>query len=206
MISRRQIIESNQKLNAQCYLLERQQQQQQVSKNIVPKRSQNSRQVAQTKMVAKTAEVVFSRSSNKDRQLGGNSKQFSAGQQKFDMKLAQDLHRFNKCFHDDNFPHEDLEEDGDEIDNENENENGNQEEDNDDEDEFRAQKIHQQRNNKHNRLNNSSDIHEDYRHFDPYSIYGEEDEEEDVWYSEERLFEVGFIVVFLTNNYLASER
>lgn len=26
-----------------------------------------------------------------------------------------------------------------------------------------------------------------YRHFDPYSIYGEED---DVWYSEERLFEV----------------
>lgn len=29
-----------------------------------------------------------------------------------------------------------------------------------------------------------------YRHFDPYSVYGEEDEEEDVWYSEERLFEV----------------
>lgn len=27
-------------------------------------------------------------------------------------------------------------------------------------------------------------------HFDPYSVYGEEDEEEDVWYSEERLFEV----------------
>lgn len=32
--------------------------------------------------------------------------------------------------------------------------------------------------------------HQDYRHFDPYSVYGEEDEEEDVWYSEERLFEV----------------
>lgn len=31
---------------------------------------------------------------------------------------------------------------------------------------------------------------ENHRHFDPYSIYGEEDEEEDVWYSEERLFEV----------------
>lgn len=31
---------------------------------------------------------------------------------------------------------------------------------------------------------------EDYRNFDPYSVYGEEDEEEDVWYSEERLFEV----------------
>lgn len=30
----------------------------------------------------------------------------------------------------------------------------------------------------------------DYRQFDPYSVYGEEDEEEDVWYSEERLFEV----------------
>lgn len=29
-----------------------------------------------------------------------------------------------------------------------------------------------------------------YRNFDPYSVYGEEDEEEDVWYSEERLFEV----------------
>lgn len=29
------------------------------------------------------------------------------------------------------------------------------------------------------------------QHFDPYSVYGEEeDEEEDVWYSEERLFEV----------------
>lgn len=28
------------------------------------------------------------------------------------------------------------------------------------------------------------------RNFDPYSVYGEEDEEEDVWYSEERLFEV----------------
>lgn len=27
-----------------------------------------------------------------------------------------------------------------------------------------------------------------YRHFDPYSVHGEEDE--DVWYSEERLFEV----------------
>lgn len=34
------------------------------------------------------------------------------------------------------------------------------------------------------------DEEEDYRHFDPYSVYGEEDEEEDVWYSEERLFEV----------------
>lgn len=30
------------------------------------------------------------------------------------------------------------------------------------------------------------------RNFDPYSVYGEEDEEEDVWYSEERLFEVSF--------------
>lgn len=28
-----------------------------------------------------------------------------------------------------------------------------------------------------------------YRHFDPYSIYSED---EDVWYSEERLFEVSF--------------
>lgn len=37
---------------------------------------------------------------------------------------------------------------------------------------------------------NCNQHHEDYRHFDPYSVYGEEDEEEDVWYSEERLFEV----------------
>lgn len=29
--------------------------------------------------------------------------------------------------------------------------------------------------------------------FDPYSVYGEEDEEEDVWYSEERLFEVSLL-------------
>jgi len=36
----------------------------------------------------------------------------------------------------------------------------------------------------------------DYRHFDPYSVYGEEDEEEDVWYSEERLFEVSEASVF----------
>lgn len=36
----------------------------------------------------------------------------------------------------------------------------------------------------------------DYRHFDPYSVYGEEDEEEDVWYSEERLFEVSFILIY----------
>lgn len=35
-----------------------------------------------------------------------------------------------------------------------------------------------------------------YRHFDPYSVYGEEDEEEDVWYSEERLFEVRSINLF----------
>lgn len=33
----------------------------------------------------------------------------------------------------------------------------------------------------------------DYRQFDPYSVYGEEDEEEDVWYSEERLFEVSVV-------------
>lgn len=31
---------------------------------------------------------------------------------------------------------------------------------------------------------------EDYRNFDPYSVYADEDDEEDVWYSEERLFEV----------------
>ena len=31
---------------------------------------------------------------------------------------------------------------------------------------------------------------DEYKNFDPYSIYGDEDEEEDVWYSEERLFEV----------------
>lgn len=45
------------------------------------------------------------------------------------------------------------------------------------------------RNNNGNNNNNNLH-HEDYRHFDPYSVYGEEDEEEDVWYSEERLFEV----------------
>lgn len=28
------------------------------------------------------------------------------------------------------------------------------------------------------------------RHFDPYSVYGEDDDEEDVWYSEQRVFEV----------------
>lgn len=34
-----------------------------------------------------------------------------------------------------------------------------------------------------------------YRQFDPYSVYG--DEEEDVWYSEERLFEVSFAAALL---------
>lgn len=38
-----------------------------------------------------------------------------------------------------------------------------------------------------------TDLSADYRHFDPYSVYGEEDEEEDVWFSEERLFEVSLL-------------
>ena len=33
-----------------------------------------------------------------------------------------------------------------------------------------------------------------YRNFDPYSVYGDEDEEEDVWYAEERLFEVSLFL------------
>ena len=33
----------------------------------------------------------------------------------------------------------------------------------------------------------------DVGNFDPYSVYGDEDEEEDVWYSEERLFEVSVV-------------
>lgn len=41
-----------------------------------------------------------------------------------------------------------------------------------------------------NNLQQQQQQEQDYRHFDPYSVYGEEDEEEDVWYSEERLFEV----------------
>lgn len=36
-----------------------------------------------------------------------------------------------------------------------------------------------------------NDNDDDYHNFDPYSVYNEEDnEEEDIWYSEERLFEV----------------
>lgn len=42
---------------------------------------------------------------------------------------------------------------------------------------------------------------DDYRHFDPYSVYGEEDEEEDVWYSEERLFEVSSLSVVKNKNF-----
>lgn len=40
-----------------------------------------------------------------------------------------------------------------------------------------------------------------HRHFDPYSVYGEEDEEEDVWYSEERLFEVSSDSHFLLRSF-----
>lgn len=36
----------------------------------------------------------------------------------------------------------------------------------------------------------SQDSDQDYRNFDPYSVYADEDDEEDVWYSEERLFQV----------------
>lgn len=31
------------------------------------------------------------------------------------------------------------------------------------------------------------------RHFDPYSVYGEDDDEEDIWYSEQRLLEVSLV-------------
>lgn len=53
----------------------------------------------------------------------------------------------------------------------------------------------------HNQLRAVSSLGENNHHvqngnrldqFDPYSIYGEEDDEEDVWYSEDRLFEVSF--------------
>lgn len=40
------------------------------------------------------------------------------------------------------------------------------------------------------RMEQESNQSEGYRHFDPYSIYGCKDEDEDVWYSEEGLFEV----------------
>lgn len=43
------------------------------------------------------------------------------------------------------------------------------------------------RNEKH-RIEESDETYN--RNFDPYSVYGEEDEEEDVWYSENRLVEV----------------
>lgn len=63
------------------------------------------------------------------------------------------------------------------------------------EDECKMMMMMMQRNNinmsdSSNNSNGNNLHHEDYRHFDPYSVYGEEDEEEDVWYSEERLFEV----------------
>lgn len=34
----------------------------------------------------------------------------------------------------------------------------------------------------------------DHLHFDPYSIYGDEHEEEDVWFSEDRLFKVSSVL------------
>lgn len=203
MISRRQIIKSQQKLNAQRYLLEQKQHQQQQNANnpgVSTTRAQNSRQAALTTKLTDLEDAIgASKGSNKTRHLAGKSKQFAVGQQEYNMNLAQDIRRFNKCFHEDNhYPREDVEEEIDDDDDEIENDqNDDQEEDNvdeDDEDEFRAQEMRQHlRSSNHT---NCNDLHEDYRHFDPYSVYGEEDEEEDVWYSEERLFEVSFIVQF----------
>lgn len=207
MISRRQIIESQQKLNAQRFLLEKQQQQQQQqskqqsqqqnSKGNIMSKSQNSRQ-ALAKM-AQSPEEIVPKGSNKSRQLG-KSKQFCV-EQEYDIKLARNMRRFsgnNKCFHDENYAHQEIEEENDDNEDEDELEDENDGQDNideDEEDEFRAQDTNKHRSNNHNCISHDDGLHEDYRHFDPYSVYGEEDEEEDVWYSEERLFEVSYIIL-----------
>lgn len=49
--------------------------------------------------------------------------------------------------------------------------------------------------NEHRNWRQQQQQQDDYRQFDPYSVYSEE---EDVWYSEERLFEVS---LFLCKSY-----
>lgn len=164
MISRRQIIESQQKLNAQRYLLEKKQQQENRSKNTTNMltKAQSIRQQVLMKMTPEEGSTE-NKSSSKIRQLMNVKKgrQLSV-EKEYDIKMS----RFNnKCFHDDNYAHEEIDDDDEEDEDDEENDY-----DDDDDKQFVQD------------LRHGNDV------FDPYSLF--EDEEEDVWYSEERLFEV----------------